>query len=79
MKKFTKLDALPTQLHDDFDLADTGYNKAELFNKSFFSVFTKNNCHKPNPDELNSIDMIHLTVPEVFQALIKLNPQGRWY
>ena len=31
-----------------------------------------------NPDELNSIDNsldeIHLTVPEVFQALIKLNP-----
>ena len=78
MKKLTRLDALPTQFHDDFDLVDTGYNKAELFSKYFFSVFTKSNCPEPNPDELNSIDnsldAIHLTVSEVFQALIKLNP-----
>ena len=78
IRKFTKLDALPTQLHDDFDLADTDHSKAELLNKYFFSVFTKSNCPEPNPDELksidNSLDAIHLTVPEIFQALIKLNP-----
>ena len=78
IKKFTKSDALPTQLHDDFDLADTDHSKAKLLNKYFFSVFTKSNCPEPNADELNSIDnsldAIHLTVPEVFQALIKLNP-----
>ena len=78
IRKFTKSDALPTQIHDDFDLADTDHSKGELLNKYFFSVFTKSNCPEPNPDELNSIDnsldAIHLTVPEVFQALIKLNP-----
>ena len=80
IKKFTKSDALPTQLHDDFDLADTDYSKAELLNKYFFSVFTKINCLEPNPDELhsidNSLDEIYLTVSEVFQALIKLNPNN---
>ena len=43
IKKFTKLDVLPTQLHDDSDLADIDFTKAELFNKYFFSVFTKSN------------------------------------
>ena len=78
IKKFTKSDVLPTQLHDDSDLADTDFTKAELFNKYFFSVFTKSNCSEPNPDELNSmdnsLDPIHFTVSDVFQALVKLNP-----
>ena len=78
IKKFTKSDVLPTQLHDDSDLADTDFTKAGLFNKYFFSVFTKSNCPEPNPDELNSmdnsLDAIHFTVSDVFQALVKLNP-----
>ena len=78
IKKFTKSDALPTQLHDDLDLLDTDYNKAKLVHKYFFSVFTKSNYPEPNPDEINSIDnyldVTHLIVPESFQALIKLNP-----
>ena len=41
IKKFTKSDALPTQLHDDFDLVDTDYNEAKLVNKYFFCFHQK--------------------------------------
>jgi len=57
--------------------ADTDDNKAELFNKYFYSVFTCTDFPVPNPDDLslseNSLNSISLTVQEVFDALTNLN------
>ena len=74
----TKSHILPPQLHLDANVVNIDYEKAELFNQYFFSVFTKrafqmSNLDEPNPPT-NSLDAIHLTESDVFNAIANLNP-----
>ena len=78
IRDFTKTWVFPPQLCDGSTTADTDDSKAELFNKYFYSVFTRSDFHVPNPDDLplpeNSLNSISLTVQEVLNALTNLNP-----
>ena len=48
IKQFTKSHTLPLQLHLGANVANTDYDKAELFNQYFFSVFTNSDFQVPN-------------------------------
>ena len=78
IKQFTKSYSLPPQLHLGANVANTDYDKAELFNQYFFSVFTNSDFQVPNLDgcspPANSLETIHLTESDVFNAIANLNP-----
>ena len=76
IKQFTKSYTLPPQLHLGANVANTDYDKAELFNQYFFSVFTNSDFHVSNLDgrspPANSLETIHLTESDVFNAIATL-------
>ena len=53
-------------------------DKANLFNRFFFSIFTQSSCSLPNYDELpstsSSLSAIQISQEEVYNALIALDP-----
>ena len=64
------------QLNDTH--AHSDYDKANLFNKYFNSVFTTDSCILPDLDTIpcpsHYIDNIEFSEAEVFEALICLDP-----
>jgi len=73
IKKFSKTQFLPPELHDDSTKAVTNFDKAELFNQYFYSIFTQSNFCLPNMSNL-PIYSIHFSVQDVMDVLCNLNP-----
>jgi len=78
IKEFTRSHVLPSQLNDDSSTAYTEYDKAELLNQYFYSVFTQSNSDPSITSNLslpaNHLDSILLTVQDVFEGLNNLDP-----
>ena len=74
IKQFSKSHTLPPQLHLDAKVVNTDHNKAELFNQYFYSVFTRSDYQVSNLLPAKSLDAIHLTESDVFNAIANLNP-----
>ena len=78
MKEFTKSHILPPQLRKDSTTASTSFDKAELLNLYFYSVFTQSNFSLPNISDLtvldNYLDSIHFTEEDVLETLSNLDP-----
>ena len=55
IRDFTKIRALPPQLHDDYTTTDTDESKAEVLNQYFYSVFTHSDFTMPDPNNLATI------------------------
>jgi len=77
IKQLAKSYALPSELNLDSEVTNTDYSKAELFNKYFFSVFTKCNSLQFELDECippeNPLYVIDFTESDVYYALTNLN------
>ena len=73
IKEFTKSHVLPPQLHTDSATAVSDFDKAELFNEYFQSVFTHSNFTLPVISDLpipsNHQDSICITEQEVLDSL----------
>ena len=69
---------LRSYVHLGANVANTDYDKAELFNQYFFCVITNSDFQVPNLDgrspPANSLEAIHLTESDVFNAIANLNP-----
>jgi len=87
INNFTKSKSLPESLYFQSESASEDLLKAELFNKYFYSIFTKTSTETPEPfanslsdnhnslsDDYNSLSEITIDEEDVYTALSNLDP-----
>ena len=74
IKSITKSNHIPSTVNLDSSIANTDFDKANLFNQYFYSVF-HNSSNLPDelPDIADSLQAINITIADVYEALVSLN------
>lgn len=78
LRELSDISSLPPIMFFEDRMASNNYDKANLFNEYFYSVFTESNCVLPPIEVLttpaNSLSDIAITEEEVYTALVSLDP-----